>query len=54
MHDVPYGRTLWLGGLLLLSVVLVYVVPWWKARRKRDATMPTDDLGTDDPARPGT
>lgn len=51
MHDVPYGLTLWLGGLI---VVLVYVVPWWKARRKRDAPMPTDDLGTDDPARPGT
>ena len=47
MHDVPNGLALWLGGLILLIVVLVYVVPLWKARRKRGTPMPDDDLDTD-------
>lgn len=43
MHDVPYGLAIWLGGLFLLIVFVVYLMPWWKARRKRGTPMPTDD-----------
>ncbi len=32
MHDVPYGLAIWLGGLLLLIVCVLYVLPWLKAR----------------------
>ncbi len=59
MHNVPYGLPIWLGGLLLLIVVLVYVKPWWEARRMRPQA-PLEPRGDPDakgqalPPRPGT
>ena len=51
MHDVPYGLPIWLGGLLLLIVIVMYVVPRWKARRKRGTPPPR--AGTEhEPAEP--
>jgi hypothetical protein len=43
MHDVPYGLAIWLGGLLLLIVFVLYVLPWLKARRVSHAA--SDERG---------
>ena len=53
MHDVPYGLALWLGGLILLILFVLYVLPWLKSRLKRSAPPPlgrTDELDTDGPS----
>ena len=52
MHNVPYGLAIWLGGLLLLIVVLVYVKPCWEARRAQPPAPPEPprDPHADDPS----
>ncbi|WP_158225308.1 hypothetical protein [Rubrivirga sp. SAORIC476] len=49
MHDVPYGLAIWLGGLILLVVFVLYVLPWWQGRRASNA--PPDER--DDRRGPG-